>query len=300
MLGFFFFDFGSNSIPEEFLDPLTLEVMTLPMLLPSGVSVDNTTLEEYQKREASWGRHPNDPFTGVPFTSTSKPLPNPQLKSRIDHFLLQKGMMRKDGMLGRQESGDNLQASRLITSKVHGHTQSSSCLTKERTTGSGEENHTPVSADNKSEQDNKYKRNLNEMKSDKESTGESTAEKQLLPQTKRPRNDADSGEYTTLMSCVCLSFLLLTLFSQCFHHTSSGVSCISHEQRLSASLDEALFSALQGRPSFTSNLPQQREAAADSGSMSSSCSSTSTTTGRIHFHGSTLCEYQKDIKKCDL
>ncbi|XP_028270200.1 RING finger protein 37 isoform X2 [Parambassis ranga] len=234
----------SNSIPEEFLDPLTLEVMTLPMLLPSGVSVDNTTLEEYQKREASWGRHPNDPFTGVPFTSTSQPLPNPQLKSRIDHFLLQKGMMRKDGMLGRQESGETLQASRLITSKVHGHTQSSSCLTEER-----EENHASdgqsVSRDNKAEQDNRNKRNRNEIS--KESTEASTAEKQLLPQRKRPRNDADSG-----------------------------MSCISHEQRLSASLDEALFSALQGRPSFTSNLPQQREAAADSGTLSSSCSSTTT------------------------
>ncbi|KAJ3603889.1 hypothetical protein NHX12_028630 [Muraenolepis orangiensis] len=43
-----------SSLPEEFLDPLTQEVMTLPLLLPSGVSVDHTTLEEYQKREATW------------------------------------------------------------------------------------------------------------------------------------------------------------------------------------------------------------------------------------------------------
>lgn len=70
---------SSLSIPEDFLDQITQEVMLLPMLLPSGVSVDSTTLEEHQKSEATWGRAPNDPFTGVPFTSTSQPLPNPQL-----------------------------------------------------------------------------------------------------------------------------------------------------------------------------------------------------------------------------
>lgn len=41
-------------------------------------------------------------------------------------------------------------------------------------------------------------------------------------------------------------------------------SCSSHEQLLSASLDEALLSALKGRPSFTSNLPQQKERTSDS------------------------------------
>uniref|UniRef100_A0A3B4GIW2 U-box domain containing 5 n=1 Tax=Pundamilia nyererei TaxID=303518 RepID=A0A3B4GIW2_9CICH len=130
----------SHSIPEEFLDPLTQEVMMLPMLLPSGVSVDNSTLEEYQKREAMWGRPPNDPFTGVPFTSTSQPLPNPQLKSRIDHFLLQKGMTRRDGMLGRGVTGDNTQASRLLASKVHEHSQSSLCLSKSSNSGAAEYN----------------------------------------------------------------------------------------------------------------------------------------------------------------
>uniref|UniRef100_A0A3P8S9S6 U-box domain containing 5 n=1 Tax=Amphiprion percula TaxID=161767 RepID=A0A3P8S9S6_AMPPE len=167
----------SSSIPEEFLDPITQEVMMLPMLLPSGVSVDNTTLEEHQKREATWGRPPNDPFTGVPFTSTSQPLPNPQLKSRIDQFLLQKGMMSRDGMLGRQEQGENPQASRLIASKLHGQSWNS------------------------------------------------------------PHPSTSSKNSTAI-------------------HTS-------HEQRLSASLDEALFSALQGRPSFTSNLVQQRQLTPD-------------------------------------
>ncbi|XP_071339456.1 RING finger protein 37 isoform X2 [Trachinotus anak] len=247
------------SIPEEFLDPITQEVMTLPMLLPSGVSVDSTTLEEYQKREATWGRTPNDPFTGVPFTSNSKPLPNPQLKTRIDHFLLQRGEVRRDGMLGRQGEGENPQASRLLASKVDGQSQNSMCLstsainntsvqynvgtrnsnrsTQIEDTGLGHSsddgNHTftsqPFTTDSKSELDRQKKRDLSGI----------SPEKQLLPQTKRPRNDAVSVS-----------------------------SCSSHEQRLSASLDEALFSALQGRPSFTSNLSQQRWVTSDSEPLS--------------------------------
>ncbi|XP_026177755.1 RING finger protein 37 isoform X2 [Mastacembelus armatus] len=250
------------SIPEEFLDPITQEVMCLPMLLPSGVSVDNTTLEEYNKREATWGRPPNDPFTGVLFTSTSQPLPNPQLKTRIDHFLLQKGEVRRDGMLGRRGKGGDPQASRLIASSVDRQSQNSPCLSKSsinntsvqynagpininRTTlegtGSGHSsdkgndqfNSQSSMTDNKLEVDRRKKQDLSRVI--KESTDDLTAEKQLLPQTKRLRSDAVSFP-----------------------------SCSSHEQRLSASLDEALFSALQGRPCFTSNLAQQSGVSPDS------------------------------------
>lgn len=92
--------------------------MLLPMLLPSGVSVDSSTLEEHQKREATWGRAPNDPFTGVPFTASSQPLPNPELKGRIDQFLLKRGMMGRRGMLGRKPEGEKLQASRLLAAEA--------------------------------------------------------------------------------------------------------------------------------------------------------------------------------------
>ncbi|XP_070761076.1 RING finger protein 37 [Enoplosus armatus] len=271
------------SIPEEFLDPITQEVMMLPMLLPSGVSVDNTTLEEYQKREATWGRPLNDPFTGVPFTSTSQPLPNPQLKSRIDHFLLHKGMIRRDGMLGRQGEGEDPQASRLIASKVDGQSQNSPCLSKSsinntviqynsdtrntnRTTqiedtglghSSDDGNHTsnsqPLTTDSKSQLERRKKRALREIS--KESTQGSTAEKQLQPQTKRPRNDAVSGEYPEILKHIYCVFSLLT------------VRCVNV---FSASLDEALFSALQGRPSFTSNLSQQRRVDPDSEPLNTS------------------------------
>ncbi|XP_036954209.1 RING finger protein 37 isoform X2 [Acanthopagrus latus] len=242
------------SIPEEFLDPITQEIMMLPMLLPSGMSVDNSTLEEHQKREATWGRPPNDPFTGVPFTSTCQPLPNPQLKSRIDHFLLQKGMAGRDGMLGGRGEGENLQASRLITSKEdNGLSQNSPCLSKSSTNntvdqynvhtrktdsttrtkdsgfGHSSHNRNHIKTSNSSKTDNKSELERKKIQDlCRESSDGLTAEQQLLPQTKRPRFDAVSS-------------------------TSSS----SHEQRLSASLDEALFSALQGRPSFTSNLSKK-------------------------------------------
>lgn len=214
----------SLSVPEEFLDPITQEVMVLPMLLPSGVSVDHSTLEEYQKREATWGRTPNDPFTSVPFTASSQPLPNPQLKSRIDHFLLQNGQLSKEGRLGRQTEWRNPQASRLIAS--------------EGDTGATHSTQTETSA-------------LNCEQARKRDLIEDSQESQS-PQAKRSRNDAVSEA------------------------TSS-----SHEQRLSASLDEALSSALQGRPSFTSNLSlnteshqlnHHRPTAATSSSAKKSCS----------------------------
>ncbi|XP_040837677.1 RING finger protein 37 isoform X2 [Ochotona curzoniae] len=78
-----------QDVPEEFLDPITLEIMPCPMLLPSGKVIDQSTLEKCNRSEAVWGRVPSDPFTGVAFTPHSQPLPHPALKARIDHFLLQ-------------------------------------------------------------------------------------------------------------------------------------------------------------------------------------------------------------------
>lgn len=78
-----------TEIPEEFLDSLTCEIMAIPMLLPSGKNIDKLTLDRYFDSEASYGRLPRDPFTGVEFHGISKPLPNMPLKARIDHFLLE-------------------------------------------------------------------------------------------------------------------------------------------------------------------------------------------------------------------
>ncbi|XP_050724390.1 UDP-glucuronosyltransferase 2A3-like isoform X3 [Eriocheir sinensis] len=78
-------------VPEDFLDPLTCDVMTVPLLLPSGNSIDAHTLERFIASEGTWGRPASDPFTGVPFRGDKQPVPNVPLKARIDRFLLANG-----------------------------------------------------------------------------------------------------------------------------------------------------------------------------------------------------------------
>uniref|UniRef100_A0A8C9G2S9 U-box domain-containing protein n=1 Tax=Pavo cristatus TaxID=9049 RepID=A0A8C9G2S9_PAVCR len=104
-----------QDIPEEFLDPITLEIMTFPMLLPSGKVIDQSTLEKCNRSEASWGRVPSDPFTGVAFSQHSQPLPHPTLKARIDHFLLQHSIPGTN-LLGRAHASEMLIPSSVTSS----------------------------------------------------------------------------------------------------------------------------------------------------------------------------------------
>lgn len=76
----------ADAIPLEFIDPITFNIMSMPVLLPSGNTVDNTTLEKHIKSESSWGRQPSDPFTGLPIRT--KIVPNISLKYRIDKYIL--------------------------------------------------------------------------------------------------------------------------------------------------------------------------------------------------------------------
>lgn len=76
-------------IPEMFLDEITYEIMALPMILPSGKLIDNSSLVKHNEQEEKWGRLPSDPFTGQIFTDSRKPILDVRLKSQIDTFLLQ-------------------------------------------------------------------------------------------------------------------------------------------------------------------------------------------------------------------
>ncbi|KAL8623219.1 hypothetical protein ACOMHN_041911 [Nucella lapillus] len=75
-------------IPEQFLDAVTYEIMSSPMLLPSGQCVDMSTLDRFFGEEANYGRSPSDPFTGLSFTASRKPVSHASLKVHIDHFLI--------------------------------------------------------------------------------------------------------------------------------------------------------------------------------------------------------------------
>lgn len=81
-------DILSTDIPDEFIDPITFDLMTVPLLLPSGNSIDRSTLDRYICEEVKFGRLPSDPFTGITFQDMQQAVPNTSLKSRIDRFVL--------------------------------------------------------------------------------------------------------------------------------------------------------------------------------------------------------------------
>ena len=64
----------SSAAADVIVDALTFERARIPMVLPSGQIVDKSTLDEYNRREESWGRAPNDPFTGKVFTRDRRPI----------------------------------------------------------------------------------------------------------------------------------------------------------------------------------------------------------------------------------
>lgn len=96
----------SVDVPEEFIDPITCDIMTVPLTLPSGKTIDQLTLDKHVNAESTWGRPPSDPFTGVPFCELKKPIPNVSLKLRIDRFVLAHSAELKTvpRVLGRGES----------------------------------------------------------------------------------------------------------------------------------------------------------------------------------------------------
>lgn len=67
-------------IPEEYLDSITYEIMLIPMILPSGKMVDQSTLDRLNNGM--------DPFTGLLFKNDRKPILNHSIKLQIDAFLL--------------------------------------------------------------------------------------------------------------------------------------------------------------------------------------------------------------------
>ena len=76
----------SLSVPDEFKDQITFDIMACPVLLPSGKNIDQSSLDKFINTEASWGRPPSDPFTGLEFTQGRQPIANTALKARIDEF----------------------------------------------------------------------------------------------------------------------------------------------------------------------------------------------------------------------
>ncbi|XP_023658881.1 RING finger protein 37 isoform X2 [Paramormyrops kingsleyae] len=282
--------FPDSNIPQEFLDPFTQEVMTLPLLLPSGVVIDNTSLEKYQRQEASWGRLPNDPFTGIPFTRDSQPLPNPDMKGRIDRFLLHGGAaVGRTGQLGRVVQQELPHPSRLVNfgssdgslaaSDSQGPPKTLSSHAKPQTVGTPHPEETPISPQPQVCGGSEIQQGAAERGWQvregwtlvKEPEGKSSrgtrpslyGRKRALdkhlgsPSSCRPGPsslvDPDSADSPCSMPEVPPKHLR----KQEDTLVCSGPSSISHEQRLSESLDQALKSALGACPGFTAHRAQE-------------------------------------------
>nr|XP_045012207.1 RING finger protein 37 isoform X2 [Jaculus jaculus] len=192
-----------QDVPEEFLDPITLEIMPCPMLLPSGKVIDQTTLEKCNQSEATWGRVPSDPFTGVAFTPQSQPLPHPSLKARIDRFLLQHSV-----------SGCCLL----------GRTQTASAVTPSIIA-------LPL-----------RKRKIDQA----ELTPDSSLAVNASCSTTSPLVSPITSEHSAKKMKAPSELTLM--------HTDGSAGPLSHEQKLSQSLEIALTSTLGSLPSFTAQL----------------------------------------------
>jgi len=73
-----------DDAPEEFIDPLTYNLMENPVILPSShINIDRRTIEEYLLA------NPTDPFNRNPLTKEEL-IPNKELKKKIDDYKMQK------------------------------------------------------------------------------------------------------------------------------------------------------------------------------------------------------------------
>lgn len=79
--------FTPGVVPSRLLDEITCDVMHIPMLLPSGHYVDQSTIAKLEEIDLLYGRRPCDPFTGVPFSATNQPVFSAELKCQLDVFL---------------------------------------------------------------------------------------------------------------------------------------------------------------------------------------------------------------------
>ena len=138
---------SDDDIPKEFVDPLTYEMMSLPIILPSGYVIDQTTLNKHIDMEKSWGRNASDPFTGILLNSSNQPMVKHKMKERIDKYALLNDIAigRTSGWRKRdtgQHSPTSCKRIRQETSYLptsnHTSQYTSACSTSSSTEGEGQ------------------------------------------------------------------------------------------------------------------------------------------------------------------
>lgn len=258
------------SVPEDFIDQITCAIMTVPVLLPSGKNVDQSTLDRYVNTEASWGRSPNDPFTAVMFSQGSGPITNSSLKARIDQFVLKHSEALKiPHTLGHSESHTHCKntifSSKLVPDVYLSKTACKYSLPESKTnttkpTESCTTQETLKQEKRKTENERKLDVSQNKLLGMDQKCGGYCAKgvKRKLTVDK-----GELSEYHPKMrqkslkdedDCLCIdltSDLEAGEVNTCTKQGMSLLQGIDHNRYLSQSLDNALLSTLGGLPSFT-------------------------------------------------
>lgn len=224
-------------VPDDFIDVVTCEIMTVPMLLPCGKNVDQLTLERHNSVEASWGRIPSDPFTGVPYDDKNKPLPNVPLKVRIDKFVLENSVKLQHipKTLGSNAGSSNYERQRKNSSRLV------ECKNPTENANSCEQH---IESDKTTTtQDRKRRKMLTCFESTtyvgcREPDGkDSSARSEIIVSDKAERADVDAT--VSKEKKIKLDF------------QSSSVKSKTHEEKLKESIDSAFSDILSQLPSFT-------------------------------------------------
>ena len=85
-----------DDAPEEYLDPLTYDLMENPVILPSShINIDRRTIEDYLLT------NPSDPFNRNPLTKEEL-IPNDDLKKKIDEYKAKK-LKEKQNKLNKKD-----------------------------------------------------------------------------------------------------------------------------------------------------------------------------------------------------
>jgi len=252
-------------IPQDFLDKITCEIITLPMLLPSGESIDQSTLEKHIAAEATWGRPPGDPFTGIAFHGNHQAVTNVHLKTRIDKFLLanSEALSHLPRTLGRKKddaiSGPS--ASRLVDmTKIAKVSKSLTPHTK------GQVPVDQLNSENKSSTNKRHRDHTRLIETHSKRMKIDTRVIELdTPDnvSNCPVKNLHSHE-SEFENSSCRSVKSNLLIS------NNQKVILSHDVSLKSSLDTALASTLGSLPSFTNFSAKQSES--NKGGNSPSCS----------------------------
>jgi ubiquitin conjugation factor E4 A len=89
----------AEDVPDEFLDPIMSSLMTDPVILPSGYTMDRSVIARHLLSEQ------NDPFTRLPLTMEMVK-PNEELKHKISQFIEEYNRRRESGDHGQDQAAN--------------------------------------------------------------------------------------------------------------------------------------------------------------------------------------------------